>query len=499
MKKLFSIVLLFSVLLGLIPEKLFANNDRYFVVTAYYSPLPDQKHYLKGNYHDEIRLNGRWIAWASGKKVFSGMLAAPKNYSFWTKIYLEWLGIGSVEDRGWAIVNAGQRGYSYDRIDVWMWYGDEGLKRALYWGKRTVKWSFVDSSAQTTLDYTKIPAPDWATNGLEVTPSIFYKSIGKKSSSSDILALKTFLSDNNFYKGEVNGIYSYDLISAIHDFQLENDILQVGEISWAGYWGVKTRKTFLSHYRQWKLEEEKDPVLVAANNIQNIVAHSQNQTLEYNPENIFSESVKTQESTIELQKVLQELDLYNWEITWEYDDIIDTIVDFQIQNELIENKDALAAGYYWPQTRKALYDMYLEKKLADEKLLQEIQKAKDEVTELQNQLLQESEKTILSLWNMKKWDVSPQVRELQLILTDLGYFDTKDTAIYGTVTQTSILDLQIKTGVVNNSDDLWAGMFWPNTKAALIQELYKYKFSQSFQEEDYSEDVIQALKKSSIL
>jgi hypothetical protein len=41
--------------------------------------------------------------------------------------------------------------------------------------------------------------------------------------------------------------------------------------------------------------------------------------------------------------------------------------------------------------------MYLEKKLADEKLLQEIQKAKDEVTELQNQLLQESEKTILSL------------------------------------------------------------------------------------------------------
>jgi hypothetical protein len=59
MKKLFSIVLLFSVLLGFIPEKLFANNDRYFVVTAYYSPLPDQKHYLKGNYHDEIRLNGR--------------------------------------------------------------------------------------------------------------------------------------------------------------------------------------------------------------------------------------------------------------------------------------------------------------------------------------------------------------------------------------------------------------------------------------------------------
>ena len=34
-------------------------EERYFVVTAYYSPLPDQKYYLKGNYEAEIRLNGR--------------------------------------------------------------------------------------------------------------------------------------------------------------------------------------------------------------------------------------------------------------------------------------------------------------------------------------------------------------------------------------------------------------------------------------------------------
>ena len=497
MKKIFSMALLFSVLFSFVPEKLFASNERYFVVTAYYSPLPDQKHYLKGNYKDEIRLNGRWIAWASGKWVFSGMLAAPKNYAFGTKIYLEWLGIWSVEDRWGAIVNAGQRWYSHDRIDVWMWYGDEGLKRALYWGKRTVKWSFVNNNSQTTLNYKNIPAPDWATNGLEVTPSIFYKSIGKHSSQDDIFALKKFLSENNFYSWEVNSIYSYDLISAIHDFQLQNNILQKWEISWAGYWWVKTRKLFLSHYRQWKLEEKHDPVLVAANNIQNIV--TKNKTLEYNPENIFSEAVKTHQWVQELQKVLQELEMYSGEINGNYDEIIDVIVDFQIENELIENKDSLAAGYYWPQTRKALYDIYVEKKQADKKLAEDIQKAKDEVEKLKDELFQESEKTVLSLWNMKKWDVSPQVRELQILLKKLWYFNTKDTAIYGSITQGSILDFQIQSGVVNSSDDIWAWYFWPNTKAALIKELFEYRFSKSLDTNKYSQEVVEALKKSGIL
>jgi hypothetical protein len=60
MKNLLSIFLLVSIIFTLIPQKLFANNNKgYFVVTAYYSPLPNQKNYLKGNYKDEIRLNGR--------------------------------------------------------------------------------------------------------------------------------------------------------------------------------------------------------------------------------------------------------------------------------------------------------------------------------------------------------------------------------------------------------------------------------------------------------
>lgn len=73
--------------------------NKNFIVTAYYSPLPDQSFYLKGSYEADIRLNGNGTHGASGKEVYVGMLAGPKTYAFGTKVYLEGLGIGTVDDR----------------------------------------------------------------------------------------------------------------------------------------------------------------------------------------------------------------------------------------------------------------------------------------------------------------------------------------------------------------------------------------------------------------
>ena len=80
-----------------------------FVVTAYYSPLPGQSFYLKGNLEAEKILNGNGTHGASGKPVFAGMIAAPKTYDFGTRIDFQGLGVGIVEDRGGAIVKAGER------------------------------------------------------------------------------------------------------------------------------------------------------------------------------------------------------------------------------------------------------------------------------------------------------------------------------------------------------------------------------------------------------
>ena len=109
-----------------------------FLISAYYSPLPNQEKYATGSYEKDIRLNGEGVHAADGIKVYPGMVAAPSSYPFGTKMYIPGVGTVAVHDRGGAIVHSGERANVYDRLDVWMGYGDMGLKRALNWGKRAV-------------------------------------------------------------------------------------------------------------------------------------------------------------------------------------------------------------------------------------------------------------------------------------------------------------------------------------------------------------------------
>jgi len=116
---------LVAICLSLVFSSVFAeentsSENQKFIVTAYYSPLPDQSFYLKGSYEADIRLNGNGTHGASGKEVYPGMLAGPKTYAFGTQVYLEGLGIGTIDDRGGAIVSSGSRGYDADRLDIWM-------------------------------------------------------------------------------------------------------------------------------------------------------------------------------------------------------------------------------------------------------------------------------------------------------------------------------------------------------------------------------------------
>jgi 3D (Asp-Asp-Asp) domain-containing protein len=130
--------------------------EKEFIVTAYYSPLPDQSFYLKGNYNAEKILNGEGTHGASGKPVFVGMIAAPKTYNFGTRINLNGLGAGIVEDRGGAIVKAGERGQEHDRIDIWMGVGETGLRRAIAWGKRKVIGTIATDDSVALLNFRDI-------------------------------------------------------------------------------------------------------------------------------------------------------------------------------------------------------------------------------------------------------------------------------------------------------------------------------------------------------
>lgn len=382
MKKILSLLVLTITLFSITPISANSWDDNYFVVTAYYSPLPDQKHYLTGNYEDEMILNGRWIAGASGKPVFSWMLAAPKKYGFGTKIYLKGLGVWTVEDRGGAIVPAGMRGYSYDRIDVWMGYGDEGLRRALYWGKRKVYWHVVSSNTKSDLDYSIIPSPLWATNWLkkqitkkkQIQTSIFDVSLGKGSDSQKILELQDILKELKYYSEETpTGEYDNTTIDAVYDFQIQYKIVSSELQAWAGSYGPKTRT---------KLKE--------------------------------------------------------------------------------------------------VYNAYLEEKREQEEFL-------NTIAQMREDALTKAEKHVASIEKPLYWEISPRVRELQKTLKTLGYFEYKDTAIFGVKTKNSLLEYQIAHEIINDSVEVGAGTFGPKTRAQFTIDLQKVHFTAMLEESNLKE------------
>jgi len=350
-----------------------ASEDNYFIVTAYYSPLPDQKTYLKWNYEDEKKLNWEWLNWASGKKVFIGMLAAPQNYSFWTKIELEWLGIWEVADRWWAIVMAWNRWYEYDRIDVWMWYGDEWLKRALAWWKRKIKWNVVDKNTLVNLDYTK---STWVKY---ISPKIEIQKI-------EIIDTKT---SKKIIKEEVKIVSIFDSV------------------------------------------------------------------------NLDSQQVK------ELSIKLKELSIYNWVETSNYKDLSKTIIDYQVKKWLIKDYNDIAAWYFWPKTRTSLktdYEVFTKEK--QQKLALE-----NEIKNLTILAIKESNQKIDSIWYPKFGETSKNIRELQLSLKQLWFFNEKDTAIFWEKTKQAIFSYQLSKWLVSKSDDLGAGMIWPKTASSIKADL----------------------------
>ncbi len=494
MKKILSLITLLLILVGLIPQNVEAmSNTGYFVVTAYYSPLPNQKNYLTGNYESEIRLNWAGIRWASWKWVFSWMLAWPKTYAFWTKIYLEWLGVWEISDRGWAIVPAWNRWYSHDRLDVWVGYGDEWLQRALYWGKRTVKWNIIDSNTEVTLDYNKILSPNWTTSWLKPKEDVFSYALWIGSDSNNVKKLQQFFKDLWLYNWELNWIYNEEIISIVYNFQIDNDIVSSKNDSWAGYWWNITRDKFKKAYLNWEFddiktqkieikqetkeqtEQENKQIIVVKEEVKQVIVEQKQVNDELS---IFNLPLSWLENTKKLQSILKELSLYNWELTWNYNDITESIYNFQVNEWLVKSVWDTWAWFYGPKTRESLKNKYLDykKQLEEEiKLKQEEEKRRkeleDKYKEIEKIALQKVEIKTKNIYWAKFWEVSPRVRDLQLTLKELGYFNEKDTAIYWEKTKQSLALFQLENNLIDSIDSQYAWILWERTLSLMKIQL----------------------------
>lgn len=278
-KKLIVSVLVFGLA---IPASLFMSGDvsadqniypyvKTFTISAYYSPLPCQDRYATGNYKSDIRLNGNGTNGADGTEVYPGMVAAPKSYAFGTKLFIPGIGTVAVHDRGGAIVeNDGENGV-YDRLDIWMGWGDVGLTRALNWGKRNVDVTVFgyDNTIVETVEFPnfslteavpqecsyderepavydvyehKTPKQDRVDEktGVKLSNS-FYSYLSKGSSGANVKQLQNELTQLNFFRGEANGVFGELTEHAVFKFQQSQGIVDSLEVVGAGVVGPQTR------------------------------------------------------------------------------------------------------------------------------------------------------------------------------------------------------------------------------------------------------------------
>ena len=241
--------------------------ERFFYVTAYYSPSLDQSRYSYSSklwryrtYKEEIRLQWEWKRWASWKKVFYWMLAAPRNYRFWTKIELEWIWVWSVQDRWQAIVNSWERWYNWDRIDIRMWYWDQWLERALKWWKRKVKWKIVPDSTKLSIQFNDSFLA-WYSN-LKVTP---------ESKSDYVKKLQTLLKKLDIYNWKVDWKYN-NIKDTLIRFQVKNAIIKSINSEEAWYFWKKTLAVLRKKY-SWNIfvkQEKSDNVILTWVDIDNL-------------------------------------------------------------------------------------------------------------------------------------------------------------------------------------------------------------------------------------
>ncbi len=61
-----------------------------------------------------------------------------------------------------------------------------------------------------------------------------------------------------------------------------------------------------------------------------------------------------------VQKIFKKLWIYRWKISWDYNDIEDTIIAYQISNNLIKDKLEYWAWRFWPKTRASTKKDYLK-------------------------------------------------------------------------------------------------------------------------------------------
>lgn len=420
----------------------FEPYEANFVISAYYSPLPNQRVYFRGSYEADKRLNGNGTNGADGTQVYPGMLAAPKSYPFGMKIEIPGLGVGAIHDRGGAIVEAGERAIAtHDRLDVWMGRGEEGLARALQWGVRTVHAKVYPASHSIAESFT-----------LPTMSSVFIADLQIGDSGDEVLQLQEELKTYGYFREPADGFFDEATAQALLGYQLARKIVASADSAGAGTLGPQTRESLNAEVfkRNW---QPPASLLAKTNATSGSGAAVIQKNLAENSRFPTTLSVGDRGELVrDLQVALTETGFYECEVNGIYDERMgDCVFNFQKTSGVLVSQDEFGAGYFGEQTRLALSTALNEREGEFTNLIAARIPAETAAPE----------------------DSGESVEKLQAGLAELGFFAAEISGEYDEPTVAAVVAFQIAEGVVDSETSYGAGHFGPKTLMAFKKSLQK--------------------------
>ena len=422
-------------LVFLYPVRAGSTREPYkqeFLVTAYYSPLPDQCCYVLGGYEADKVLNGEGVKAADGTAVYPGMLAAPPSYLFGTKIALPGIGVLAVHDRGGAIQEGGD---GVHRLDIWAGYGEEGLARALTFGARRMRGTVYPlgfGQPQTTLTLGDLPAPLSKLEEYKLAHRTLLSLRARKDDQSlSVLMLQEELKDLGYFRHAITGFF-----------------------------GEATEQSLAHFLQDYRLSEPADALTPTTAAFVLSAAHRKGVE---SPIGGFVDGKSDAETVREAQRILRYLGYYRGRTDGIYNGTLaDAILRFQKDTALVGTEEDPGAGRIGPLTLnqiRAAWDRALVRERAQKLLaLYEAGRYVDEHNLAVEQFLSEG-------------DRGRQVRTLQSLLADRGLFPgEKINGNFGPLTKSAVQQFQLSRGIISSPASHGAGVVGPATLSTLQRE-----------------------------
>jgi len=415
-----SVFALFSVFqFGVFAEEGASQSYPYsknFTITAYYSPLPCQDRYVTGSYEGDKRLNGNGTNGADGTPVYPGMIAAPSSYPFGMKVNIPGIGITAVHDRGGAIVDANSN--HFDRLDIWMGYGDKGLKRALNWGRRNVSATVYgfDSNIKEHVIFTNFSMSEAIPKTCAVVPTI----------NEEVVSKEVIVSDN---KESANPEISVDIVTPPVN-KVEAVVDDVKTIS------VDLPLIKSSYASSYSVD---DAVITTG--------------LLMTPMSLGSVGNDVRE----LQRGLSTLNYYRGPITGYYGELTEhAVFKFQQSRGIVVDELSAGAGVVGPVTLSTLNGFLATANYTKAVVAQ---------ASFSNAFIASTEHSSGSLSHELDFGMEDKdVALLQTFLIDGGYLSSSFvTNYFGKKTQSALLAFQLDHGIIDDAQSLGAGRLGPAT------------------------------------